>query len=505
MKIVNIKIENFRSYKNETTIPLNDLTVLIGKNDAGKSTVLEGLDIFFNDSKGRVKAEPNDININLKTSEKSFSISVTFTDFPKEIIIDSSAKTNLKDEYLLNDSGFLEIKKEYKITGNKIAPTVYIVANHPSNESCSNLLSMKNADLKKKVEELNIKCPNKKINNLMRKAIWEHFSKDLKLKNRLISTDKEDAEKILKFINAQLPTYTLFQSDRQNKDNDVEVQDPLKAATKEILKNEKIGQELSKIAKKVKEELSKVADATLDKLKKLDPKIAKKISPEIPDSDSLKWADVFKNVSITGDSIPINKRGSGVRRLILLSFFMAEAEKNNSSNVIYAFEEPETSQHADNQIMLIDAFKKISFQPNKQVILTTHSNDIVNELDIENLVMITDDSKHKIIDLENTLLHNSLNEASYIAFGHPTEGYHDELYSLIEKNNKLKELEKISRELFYIEERNGKPLKPKQICLSEYIRHQIHHPENKNNKPFSRKDLRESIDIMRKFISDQNI
>ena len=49
---------------------------------------------------------------------------------------------------------------------------------------------------------------------------------------------------------------------------------------------------------------------------------------------------MFKNVSISGDEdIPINKRGSGVKRLILLNFFRAQAERRrdeiNSEGIIY--------------------------------------------------------------------------------------------------------------------------------------------------------------------------
>ena len=37
MKIKSIKIKNFKSYKEETVIYFDDLTVLVGKNDIGKS------------------------------------------------------------------------------------------------------------------------------------------------------------------------------------------------------------------------------------------------------------------------------------------------------------------------------------------------------------------------------------------------------------------------------------------------------------------------------------
>ena len=52
MKLKSIKIKNFRGYHNETELQFDDLTALVGKNDVGKSSILEALDIFFNENKG---------------------------------------------------------------------------------------------------------------------------------------------------------------------------------------------------------------------------------------------------------------------------------------------------------------------------------------------------------------------------------------------------------------------------------------------------------------------
>jgi AAA15 family ATPase/GTPase len=52
-------LANFRSYKDEVTI---DLNVFVGKNDIGKSTILEALDIFFNENKGVIKIDKDDVN-----------------------------------------------------------------------------------------------------------------------------------------------------------------------------------------------------------------------------------------------------------------------------------------------------------------------------------------------------------------------------------------------------------------------------------------------------------
>ena len=116
-----------------------------------------------------------------------------------------------------------------------------------------------------------------------------------------------------------------------------------------------------KLQKKVESKLQEVANRTLGKLKEMAPNVAKSLNPVIPQSANLKWSDVFKGVSITSnDDIPINKRGSGVKRLILLNFFRAEAERRlteiDNTGVIYVIEEPETAQHFTNQKLLIYSF-----------------------------------------------------------------------------------------------------------------------------------------------------
>lgn len=55
---------------------------------------------------------------------------------------------------------------------------------------------------------------------------------------------------------------------------------------------------------------------------------------------------------------------------------------------IYAIEEPETAQHPNNQRILIDSFKKLSKSEQCQVILTTHSPGLAQELPIESLRFI---------------------------------------------------------------------------------------------------------------------
>ena len=47
MKLKSITIENFRCYEQAVTVSFEDLTTIVGKNDVGKSSILEALEIFF--------------------------------------------------------------------------------------------------------------------------------------------------------------------------------------------------------------------------------------------------------------------------------------------------------------------------------------------------------------------------------------------------------------------------------------------------------------------------
>lgn len=387
MKIKRLQISNFRDYEKKTTIDFDNLAVFVGKNDVGKSTILEALDIFFNENKGVVKLDKEDINKHAKEQGNTdIEFSITFDDLPASITIDATNPTILADEYLLQEDGKLEIIKKYPNAGKE---KVFIKAHHPTNSNCSDLLLKKNADLKKMLTD-EIDCTDKTKNAEIRKAIWNHYSDDLQLDVVEIEVAKLDAKNTWGQLKQYMPLYSLFQSDRKNSDGDNEVQDPMKIAVEEILKDNELKDSLDKVAKEVESKLKEVANRTLEKLNEMNPEIAETLSPIIPSSESLKWKDVFKNVSITGDEdIPINKRGSGVKRLVLLNFFRAEAErrkeKENIPSIIYAIEEPETSQHPKHQRKLIEAFKELAINEKTQVVLTTHSPAIVKLLDFENL------------------------------------------------------------------------------------------------------------------------
>ena len=475
MKLKSVKLKNFRGYYGEVEIEFDDLTAFVGKNDIGKSTILEALDIFFNEGKGPIKIDEGDVNKEARDgNDKDIYISVCFEELPESIIIDATNETKLCDEYLLNSKGQLEIVKKYPNGGKE---KVFVKAHHPCGEKCKDLLSKINRDLQKIIKDNEIECDDRKTNAIMRQAIWDHFQARHELEETEIDVTKGETKSIWGGLQRYLPLYSLFQSDRKNSDGDSEVQDPLKEAVRQIISDEDLKAKFEEIASQVQSHLNDVAERTLKKLDEMNPELAKSLNPVIPSAESLKWADVFKNVSITGDDdIPINKRGSGVKRLILLNFFRAEAERRkaekNIPSIIYAIEEPETSQHFEHQRKLIRAFLDLSGTVNTQVVLTTHSAVIVKGLAFENLRLVKGDDTTKRIEkvLPNTLAYPSLNEVNYIAFSETTEEYHNELYGYIESKGRRGGLEDPQTKRAYIEVRNGSEERKINIALSRYIR-----------------------------------
>lgn len=186
-----------------------------------------------------------------------------------------------------------------------------------------------------------------------------------------------------------------------------------------------------------------------------------------------------------------------------MNFFRAQAEQRkeagDSTGIIYAIEEPETSQHFDNQKLLIDAFKELSLNGNAQIILTTHSGTVVKQLAYSNIRLIQDNNgKKEVVAIEKSLLpYPSLNEVNYVAYGEASEGYHDELYGHLESHGLLDDYKKPRDVVPYY--RDGK-LDKHPHDLTHYIRDQIHHPENKENPRFTPSELKQSIDDMRAYI-----
>lgn len=375
MKLSKIVLKNFRGYCGEHSIDIeNDITAFVGKNDAGKSTVLEALNIFF----GEQKPERGDLNIHAEEAEMLFG--ATFTELPEQIHIDSTASTRLDSEYLVNENGEFEVVVRYSCTATNVTSKSETIIRclHPTAEGYDKLLQMKISELKSKGKDLGIDVEDQRINSQWRKAIWGH-APNLQTKKVDLKIDdfETKAKAVYTNVSAQFPQFFLFKADRETSDGDSEAKDPMQLAVKEAQKE--LQQEIVELQEKIQTRVDEVAARALEKLQEMDDTLAASLKPTLKSTP--KWSFDYRINDDRG--VALNKRGSGTRRLVLLNFFRAEAERkseNGSGSIIYAIEEPETSQHPVNQEMIIDSLLKLSQDKKRQVIITSHSPQLVGRL-----------------------------------------------------------------------------------------------------------------------------
>ena len=391
MRLESVKLTHFRGYRDTTVIPINEaMTGIVGRNDHGKSTILEALAIFF-EAEG-FKTDKNDLNcFSLQEGVEQFEIACVFDELPETLVLDENAETSLSKEYLLNAEGALEIVKTFKATTGKLERTA-IRCQHPADQVLSTLLSLKMAELKKLGEQRGVvgAVADKRVASLWRQAIRD-AAMPMVCQEALLDVEKglsTDSKSIWGKIQEQLPTFALFKADRESSDGDAEAKNPLQQAVKDAQAALQV--QINVLEQQIEASVLDVATRTLDKLREMAPELANELTPRFKEKP--KWTFSF---TLDGENgIPINKRGSGVRRLILLNFFRAEAEKTvggSQRNVIYAIEEPETSQHPNYQMMLMRTLLTLANQPNRQIIVTTHVPALAGLMPKESIRYITKD------------------------------------------------------------------------------------------------------------------
>ena len=92
---------------------------------------------------------------------------------------------------------------------------------------------------------------------------------------------------------------------------------------------------------------------------------------------------------------------------------------------------------------------------------------------------------------------------NFLAFNEITEEYHNELYGFIDAEGWMNTYRTGKQTMSYNKIQRDGSTRVEQIILTEYTRHQIHHPENTKNTRFTNEQLSESIYLMRDFIETQ--
>lgn len=509
MKLEEVRIKNFRGIA-DARISFADITTLVGRNDAGKSSVLSALDAFFN----KQKLNDDDINVqarNVGCDSVDVEIACIFSGPFAQITLDESERTSFTKECLIRHDGKLELCKTFQ--AGRTAKMVAI-CNLAIDSACEKLFTSDNAALKRICEKRKCACRKKTSNVQLRAAIRE----DVMRGKALTDVPCELTGKRLEGVLAALPCYMLFVADRENMVGDNVVMSPMKAAVRTALESKRVRGYIAKVEKAVREELASAVKGIRVSLKEFDSKQIDSVRPDFPSVDIQRWCDAFRQFTLrSDDGVSLDNRGSGVRRLVLMSFLHAQSLKRFGADrreIIYAIEEPETSQHSDNQVKIAAALLKLSKRENSQVVLTTHSGQMLKQLADTKIQVVS--KCNGITCVSSVELSGSkelyvkplsLVEVSYLLLGDCVSEYHCELYGHIERNGLnlaswCKKQAKMGRLEYMCECSRKNDAKEAPHPYPTFVRDRLHHPENKKYDQVSEASISKSIMMMREFMKD---
>lgn len=375
MQLAEITIKNFRGISSLEKLSVSNINTFVGKNDAGKSCILRALECFFDEK----KFDPKDVFRGKNPEEKTY--------------IELSFKPQIEINDLAVDAGgYITIKKEFEVVGDKVKPTAFYRSFDFKSEKYQDLWNKKEADLNTLITELSIdpERSGRGKKNIIRIE---------QIKSQLESEEREERYNLLgellknlekTYDGVVLPEYLLFDAEQDLSVEATNFQSqfkPIISAYFETVteKTREIESGLRKDLANEFEEIRKFMVKNVPGIKQLNP------TTEFNWSKSLAKFDL--NLEFTGQAfdVPISHKGTGFKRLLMVAYFEYLASKKSAKNLIFAIEEPETYLHPSAQSDLLDSIIRIS--EDSQFFLTTHSPVFAGATSGEHSILVTKDDK----------------------------------------------------------------------------------------------------------------
>lgn len=386
MKLKRVIIENYKGINTPIAINVNDFNCIVGKNDVGKSTILKAIDAFINDNNPVFEDRNiyNDCNI--------VSIGLQFDCERISVVIDDTIPVTFEDEELVDDSNLLCITKKWDVSQKTIKPKWYI---RRKKYLDGDFVMLVERDLRNLCRQNGIDIVEGQGNSDMRNNLREHHRRnDVSFEysdEELPSTGQTRPKRILDAIKEHLPNFEYFRADKSLSDSDTAVQKYFKEKAFTLLKEQIDTNDIeSSIKNKIGESLSKISDKINSVLSENE-----QISAQVEFDWSKLISTSFKCKKEEAN-IPLSARGDGFRRITMMSYFeMLAEEKKGEKDIIFGFEEPETFLHPGTQKLLYQKLYDLS-QNGYQVLITTHSPNLVSETNIIDVIFVTKDSDYHI-------------------------------------------------------------------------------------------------------------
>ena len=417
MYISKLIIKNYKSIKDETFIFNKGINVLVGKNNAGKSNIVSALNevlgdkynttsyedkIFYSNGqdelerKFKIVAEIDEINDldyslleNIKKSTGFIDISNYFNeddkDFDNEWLLkdDDELKEKYPDLFNFRGTNLLVWKKKEdlkEILDNTKKIWIYKYYNKDEDTNLYNII------IKEELRKSPL-FPNEKVDKYYRMLYINPNIKATLMTSLLIPAFRS-TESTLKITKWTWYGKLLRRKweDSCNPEHQVAIQNA----------SDKLKETIGKVYGDLKNDINMQLGKTLTLM---DVKI------DINMLES-KSEDYYKNIRLSvndGIETPLENKGSGLQSLIMIELFKFYCKIFNQSSLLI-LEEPELFLHPHAKRMLSDILNDFIKDKKNQIIITTHSEEFIHNIDIENINVIrktNEGTKKSRINKEN--------------------------------------------------------------------------------------------------------
>ncbi len=405
MKIESVRIQNFRTFKDET-ISFDNYSCFVGSNGSGKSTVMNALNVFFRQYKDS-KTDLSKLSIDdfhHKNTEQPISITVTFKD------LSDQAKKDLSD-YVRQERLIVTAKAEFdegteraevKQFGNRLGMTefkVWFEAEKSKKPA---------AELKKIFDELREKWPDiTKVTSKVDMAIsLNNFEESHPDQCNLIPSE-DQFYGVSKGVNRLAP-HLQWVFVCASKDFSEEAEESKNSALGQLLSRairskvnfsrkvtdlrDDLRQKYQTMLDEEQGSLSAISSSLQDKLKLwANPSATAKVLWKSDADKSIRIEEPLAHIQIgeKGFESELARFGHGMQRSYLLTLLqeLADIKDGNAPTLVMAIEEPELYQHPPQARYLSDVLQDLACE-NSQIVVCSHSPYFIPSDDFHNVRLV---------------------------------------------------------------------------------------------------------------------
>lgn len=386
MQIETFKVSGFRSLADIDDVPVRSPTILTGANDGGKTALLQALRFLL----GGKQPTPEDRTWGREDEDPSCGLDGER--HYNELCVTGRFSLDPDEQQSLGLPAEIELHRR---VGATIPATYEILVSVPGDPRLRDLDdNMSLEELRRRAAELTV-GPEGRANA---KASYIGPLRRRAAEAPMVVEWIRPAPRVIE----RLPRFVEFAS-TEAPDPEREIRSSLAAVFQSLIEDEDIVGPVRKVENQLRDRLTIEAQALRDHIKMRCPELS-----EIDVVPSVSFSSGFQGVTLLaarGEDAGVGLRASGAgrRRRITLAVWewttkLLERAEAADRSVVIAYDEPDTHLDYSHQRELVDLIRAQAAHPATRILVATHSLNLIDKVDIEDVIHVTLDSGRTLIN-----------------------------------------------------------------------------------------------------------